>query len=316
MSESALSGTEILDTHLAPILEHLDDEHVTEIQINRWDQIFVETTNRGVYRVPSKFDSESALIQLISMIARATDQQLDPLTKPILDGHLEHYHARVNAVLPPWAAQGATLCLRLFPKSPLTIDSLLEQGSLTASMFSYLRRCVEEGANLIVAGGTGSGKTTLLNVLNQCVPADERVVTVEDSRELRLSNDNWVSFVTGQRTGEGASIGLADFVRVALRQNPDRIIVGEIRDQDAAFAFLQAINTGHRGCMATIHANSPADTLVRLQYFLGLHGLPFEFADAQVRANLNVIVQAIKTPQGRRVSSICELDKGKINNVF
>ena len=316
MTQGALSPDVILDTHLAPILNYLQDDHITEIMVNRWDQVFVETAREGMRKVDAAFASEAALVQLIQMIARATEQQLDAVNQPVLDAHLERYQARVNAVLAPWAAQGSTLCLRLFPKVDLTIEDLLASRTLTEPMYAYLKEAVEAGANLIVSGGTGSGKTTLLNVLNACVPPEERVVTVEDSRELRFVNDNWVSFVTGQRGGGANAPSLSTFIRVALRQNPDRIVVGEIRDAEAAFSLLQAINTGHSGSMATIHANSPADTLVRLQYFLGLHGLPIQFADAQVRANLNVIVQ-VKKQNGRRlITSIAEVNGPKLKEVF
>ncbi len=309
---AATSSSDLVYHYLAPVKEFFDEPGVTEIMINAFDQIYIE--RRGIIeRVHARFESEDAIQTLIHMIATNSGQSSDPLNHPIVDARLPD-GSRACGVLKPWAAGGSSLSIRLFPKTVLTAGDLQQGGSFTDEMCEYLKLAVSVRANILVSGSTGSGKTTLLNVLSSFIPNDERVVSVEDTEELIIGVPNCVQFVSANRKkdeGDAQDTSMPAFIKTALRKNPDRIVVGEIRDMNAASAFLQAINTGHNGCASTLHANSCDDALLRLQNFLGATGLPVAYVESQVRSNLHLLIQTEKVPNvGRVIVSITEV-RGK-----
>ena len=306
---TSTSSSELVWHYLKPVAQFFTEPGVTEIMINAYDQVYIE--RRGVIeKVHDRFESEDAVRTLIEMIATHSDQSVDPLNHPVVDARLPD-GSRVCGVLTPWSAGGSSLCIRLFPKSVLTADDLRSGGSFTDEMYDYLKLAVRVRSNILVSGSTGSGKTTLLNVLSSFIPNEERVVTVEDTEELKLDVPNCVQLVSANRkkgSDDAQDTSMPAFIKTALRKNPDRIVVGEIRDMNAASAFLQAINTGHNGCASTLHANSCVDGLLRLQNFLGATGLPVDYVESQVRSNLHLLIQAEKVPNvGRVIVSITEV---------
>lgn len=303
------SSASLVEMYLAPVFEYFSDPQVTEIMVNSFDQIYIERRGQ-IEKVDATFKNEEAVQTLIHMIATNTGQSSDPLNHPIVDARLPD-GSRVCGVLKPWSAGGSSLSIRIFPKSVLTANDLRQGGSFTDEMFEFLKLAVKARSNILVSGSTGSGKTTLLNVLSSFIPEDERVVTVEDTEELKIGVPNCVQLVSANRKkdeGDAQDTSMPAFIKTALRQNPDRIIVGEIRDMNAASAFLQAINTGHNGCASTLHANSCFDALLRLQNFLGATGLEVSYVESQVRSNLHLLIQAEKVPNvGRVIVSITEV---------
>jgi pilus assembly protein CpaF len=220
--------------------------------------------------------------------------------------------SRVNAIIPPLTLGGPVLTIRKFSRQPFTLQRLVELRTLQADMAAHLERCVRERLSIVVSGGTGSGKTSTLNALGRAIPPHERLITVEDSAELQLGHPHWVALEARPPNIEGrGEIPIRSLVRNALRMRPDRIIVGEVRGGEA-FDMLQAMNTGHRGSMTTLHANSPEDALIRLESMVLMAG--FELPVAAIRRMLagavQVIVQQDRLPDGRRVvTSIVELER-------
>lgn len=308
---------QIAQHYLKPIRDLLTLDGVSEICVTRWDQIYIERYG-ALELVHASFESEEMLAQAIIQIGNALNQPADHARNPVLDARLRD-GSRVCGVLFPTSTRGSTLSIRVFPKQRLTADGLVKRGSLSAEMLEYLRIAVIGRANMLVAGGTASGKTTLLNVLSSYIPKDERVITVEDTQELQIDIPHLVCLEAPHRKRESEKrsqhIDMAALIRTTLRLRPSRLVVGEIRDLNAAIAFLHAINTGHSGTSATIHANSPRDALTRLETLVagGAGGLPFEVVRAQTRSNLDVLIQAESTPhQGRRVVEIAELREGEV----
>jgi pilus assembly protein CpaF len=299
--------------YLAPIRHLFDLPGVTEIEINRFDRIFVE--QNGVTRpVPgAAFADDESVTRLVYQIANALGQPVDSSTHPVLDARLQD-DTRVCAVLYPVSPQGTCITFRVFPKQHITAAYLIENSSMTTGMLDFLKTAVTCRANILVSGGTGSGKTTLLNALSEFIPQSDRILTVEDTRELRIVSDNHVPMEAPARRGhtDGQKIDLAFLIKTTLRMKPTRIIVGEIRDGQAATAFLHAVNTGHSAC-STIHANGPRDALIRIQTLVAGQGdLPFDVVRAQVRANLDLVVHTECTPNhGRKVISITEIHDGR-----
>ena len=313
-----LSSWSFVQEYLKPILPLLELDGTSEVMVNSWDTIFYE--HRGlISKSDLSFPNEQAVDRAIHMIATATGQSCDPINHPIVDARLAD-GSRVCATLFPVAHPSSNICIRIFPKTSLTADHLLNGGSFNQPMLDYLRRAVAVRCNMLVSGSTSSGKTTLLNILSSFIPDDHRVITVEDTQELNLTCPNWVSLVCPnkpQDDRDAQTINMPTLIKTALRQNPDRIIVGEIRDAAAADALLQAINTGHNGCASTLHANSPRDALFRLQNFIGSTGFPIDYVQSQVRGNLHVLIQAEKVPGvGRLITSITELLDGTIQELF
>ncbi len=290
-----------------PVSVFLDSPKVSEIMVNGPYSIFVEIA--GVLRETGfNFFDNSHLIQVIQRIVAPLGRHIDD-SSPMVDARLPG-GSRVNAVIPPLAIDGPSLTVRKFSDKKLTCKNLIEYGSMTQEMADFLKLAVEKRQNILVSGGTGSGKTTLLNVLSQFIPSGERVVTVEDSAELKLSHRDKVRLEARPANIEGKGrVTIRDLVINCLRMRPDRIIVGECRGAEA-LDMLQAMNTGHNGSLTTVHANNPRDALTRLENMVMMAGfeLPSTVIREQIASAINVIVQQTRLPDGnRKIVQISEL---------
>ena len=266
---------------LGPLSPLLRDGSISEIMINGPDNLFIESKGL-LYRSAAKFNSESHLQAIIQRIVEPLGRHIDAAS-PMVDARLED-GSRVNAVIPPLALDGSLVTIRKFASKKLTDDDLIKFGSLTKPMALFLREAVRARRNILVSGGTGSGKTTLLNILSQFIPEKERIITVEDSAELRLSHENLCRLEARPANVEGQGrITIRDLVVNTLRMRPDRIIVGECRGAEA-LDMLQAMNTGHDGSMTTCHANNPRDALSRLENMVMMAG--FELPSAAIREQI------------------------------
>src|SRR5690606_28790277 len=247
---------------LGPLEPLLADPTISEIMVNRHDEIFIERHGR-LMRHASGFSSEQAVLGVIERIVSPLGRRIDE-SSPMVDARLAD-GSRFNAIIAPIALRGASMTIRKFPARRLSMQDLLRVGALDEAMATFLQACVVGKKNIIVSGGTGSGKTTLLNILSNCIPEGERVVTIEDAAELRLDHGHLVTLEARPPNLEGrGAIQIRDLVRNALRMRPDRIVVGECRGGEA-FDMLAAMNTGHEGSLTTLHANSPRDALARLE---------------------------------------------------
>lgn len=292
---------------LGPLSPLLRDTAISEIMINGPENIFVES--RGLlYRTPARFNSESHLQSIIQRIVEPLSRHIDAAS-PMVDARLED-GSRVNAVIPPLALDGSLVTIRKFPANKLTDEDLIRFGSLTRPMAAFLREAVRARRNILVSGGTGSGKTTLLNILSQFIPEKERIITVEDSAELKLSHENLCRLEARPANVEGQGrITIRDLVINTLRMRPDRIIVGECRGAEA-LDMLQAMNTGHDGSMTTCHANNPRDALSRLENMVMMAGfeLPSFAIREQIASAIHLIVQQTRMPDGsRKIVKISEV---------
>ena len=292
---------------LGPLEDFLADDRITEVMVNRRDQVYVEMDGKLTI-TDATFTDDAQLLGVIERIVAPIGRRIDEKS-PMVDARLKD-GSRVNAIIPPLALDGPCVTIRKFSREPLTVKDLVGFGSFTAEMADFLRACVEAHLNILISGGTGSGKTTLLNVLSSFIPADERIVTVEDSAELQLKQPHVVRLETRPANieGEGA-IHIRDLVRNSLRMRPDRIVVGECRGSEA-LDMLQAMNTGHDGSLTTIHSNSPRDCLARLEtlvMFAGLE-LPSKAIREQVTSAINLIIQQSRLADGsRRITGIAEV---------
>ena len=292
---------------LGPLSPLLRDTAISEIMINGPANIFVES--RGLlYRTVARFTSESHLQSIIQRIVEPLGRHIDAAS-PMVDARLED-GSRVNAVIPPLALDGALVTIRKFSSRKLTDEDLIRFGSLTRPMALFLREAVRARRNILVSGGTGSGKTTLLNILSQFIPEKERIITVEDSAELKLSHENLCRLEARPANVEGqGKITIRDLVINTLRMRPDRIIVGECRGAEA-LDMLQAMNTGHDGSMTTCHANNPRDALSRLENMVMMAGfeLPSSAIREQIASAIHLIVQQTRLPDGsRKIVKISEV---------
>ncbi len=292
---------------LGPLEELLADPAVTEIMVVDPQTVFVERGGRCV-RVPQHFTDDARVRAVVERIVTPLGRRIDE-SSPLVDARLKD-GSRVNAIIRPLAIRGTCITIRKFPKDRITIERLLELGSLDLRMARFLKRSVKARKNIIVSGGTGSGKTTLLNALSTEILDHERVVTVEDSAELQLSQPHVVSLETRPANMEGkGAYSIRDLVKNALRMRPDRIIVGECRSGEA-LDMLQAMNTGHDGSLTTIHANSPVEAVGRLETLCLMAGLdlPIKAIREQIASSVNLFVQQSRFQDGtRRVSEISEL---------
>ena len=290
-----------------PIQELVDDEAVDDIVVNGPAQVFVERAGR-LAEVPVRFMDDAHVVRVIQRILAPLGRRVDEST-PMVDARLPD-GSRVNAIIPPIALNGPCVSIRKFRKRPLTSTELLANGTVSEPVLDYLQMRVQNRANLLVVGGTGSGKTTLLNLLSGWIPDAERVVTIEDAAELRLDHAHTVRLESRPPNLEGErAVTTRDLVRNALRMRPDRIIVGEVRG-DEVLDMLQAMNTGHDGSMTTLHANSCADAIHRLELLAGFAGFTGTEVTlrGQVVSAIDLMVHVSRLPDGaRRLMSITEI---------
>lgn len=292
---------------LGPLEDLLSDESVTEIMVNGPDNIFLER-NGKIVQSPSTFTSNEQVTNVIQRIVADIGRRIDE-SSPLVDARLQD-GSRVNAVIPPISLQGPMITIRKFSKKMYVIEDIIRFGTLTPVMGDFLRHAVESRQNIIISGGTGSGKTTLLNVISSFIPISERVVTIEDSAELRLPQKNLCSLEARPPNIEGkGEVTIRDLVRNALRMRPDRIVVGECRGGET-IDMLQAMNTGHDGSLTTLHANTPSDALMRLETMVMMSklDLPVSVVRRQIASGVNFVVQQARLSDGsRRVMSIVEV---------
>lgn len=296
-----------LTLFLQPVAEHLADDDVSEILINGPERVYVERKGR-LEEVPARFVSEPALKAAAANIAKSVGRILDEM-HPRLDARLPD-GSRVHAVIPPLSRLGTVIAIRKFKKDTLTIERMLEYGSLNEPMYRLIRALVLLHKNVIVSGATSSGKTSVLNALSSFIPDNERVLVIEDASELQLQQRHIVPFETrkADKNGQG-EVTIRDLIHSALRLRPDRIVIGEIRGGEA-LDLLQALNTGHAGSMSTIHANSPLDALRRIETCALLSGIdiPLSALRAQVASAIGAVVHTARLSDGsRKVVSIAEV---------
>ena len=287
--------------------ELLEDDSITEIMINGYDNIFYEREG-CIEKWNKKFESADKLADIAQRIAAMSNKIVNEAT-PIVDTRLED-GSRVNIVLPPVAINGPIITIRKFYDSPLTMEKLVRIGTVTEEAAQFLKRLVQGKYNIFISGGTGSGKTTFLNALSEFIPEDERVITIEDSAELQLHNiKNLVRLEARNANSEGNNaVSIRDLIRSSLRMRPDRIIVGEVRGVEAV-DMLQAMNTGHDGSLSTGHSNSPRDMLSRIEtmVLMGME-IPIEAVRQQISSAVDIIVHLGRTrDRSRKVVQIAEV---------
>lgn len=300
---------DILDELLGfgPLQPLLEDPEVSEIMVNGPKNIYIERHGK-ITRTGITFDDDNAVIRIIEKIILPLGRRID-VDSPTVDARLPD-GSRVNAIIPPVAIDGPTITIRKFQKEKLTVQQLINYGSITQNMADFIKACVVGRLNIIISGGTGSGKTTLLNVLSGFIPTDERIVTIEDAAELKLQQDHVVRLETKPANIDGRNaITIRDLVRNSLRMRPDRIIVGEVRSGEA-LDMLQAMNTGHDGSLTTLHANAPRDAISRLETMCMMSGmdLPVRSIREQIASAIDMIIQQTRLRDGsRKVTSITEI---------
>ncbi len=292
---------------LGPLEALLEDPSVADILVNRFDSIYVERHGR-LDKTRLSFRDEAHLLNIIDRIVTGMGRRIDE-SSPMVDARLKD-GSRVNAIIPPLAIDGACLSIRRFMKEKLSTADLIAIGSMTESMAEVLGAIVKSRLNILVSGGTGSGKTTMLNILSGAISPRERIVTIEDSAELQLQQPHVIRLETRPANIEGkGEINQRDLVKNSLRMRPDRIIIGEVRGSEA-LDMLQAMNTGHDGSLATLHANTPRDALGRLENMISMAGLqlPMSAMRSQIASAIDVVVQLERMEDGtRRMTSIQEI---------
>jgi pilus assembly protein CpaF len=291
-----------------PLQPLLEDDTISEIMVNGPKNIYVERKGKLV-RVPITFESNDHVMRVIDRIVAPLGRRIDE-SSPYVDARLPD-GSRVNAVIPPISLVGPSLTIRKFSKNPITVEQLIQFGTVTAEAVEFLRACVIGRLNVVVSGGTGSGKTTLLNILSGFIPNDERILTIENAAELQLRQEHVVTLESRPANIEGrGEVTIRDLVVNALRMRPERIIVGECRGAEA-LDMLQAMNTGHDGSMTTAHANSPRDTLARMETMTLMAGmdLPVRAIREQIAAAVDLIVQQERMRDGtRKITHITEIN--------
>lgn len=290
-----------------PITPLLENPSVTEIMVNSPNEIYYEQEGK-LKRSKSAFRDDSHVGRVIERIVSPLGRRIDE-SSPMVDARLPD-GSRVNAIIPPLALKGPSLTIRKFSETPFQIHDLISFGTLSPEMAEFLDMCVKSRLNMFISGGTGSGKTSSLNVLSSFIPNDERIVTIEDAAELKLSQEHIVSLESRPANIEGkGEITIRDLVRNALRMRPDRIIVGEVRGAEA-LDMLQAMNTGHDGSLSTGHANSPRDMLSRIETMVLMAGfdLPLRAIREQIANAIDIIVQQMRMKDGtRKIVQITEV---------
>ena len=290
-----------------PITKLLEDPNITEVMVNGPHNIYVET-NGKIHSVPVKFRDNRHVYHTIDKIIAPLGRRVDE-SSPMVDARLPD-GSRVNIIIPPLAITGPTITIRKFAVNPYTLDDLITFGTLSLEMASFFKSSVRGRINIIVSGGTGSGKTTFLNVLSGFIPHDERIVTIEDAAELQLQQEHVISLESRPSNIEGkGTVSIRELVVNSLRMRPDRIIVGEVRSSET-LDMLQAMNTGHDGSITTIHANSPRDSLARLETMIHMGGIdmPSRAIREQISSAINLIIQVSRFPDGsRKISKVSEI---------
>ncbi|MCI0399031.1 MAG: CpaF family protein [Chloroflexi bacterium] len=290
-----------------PLEQFLNVDGITEIMVNGPKHIYIEREGK-LQRVNASFESDEHLLRIIDRIVAPLGRRIDE-GSPMVDARLPD-GSRVNAVIPPISLVGPTLTIRIFSKIPLTVENLIEFGSITREAVEFLKASVIAKCNVIISGGTGSGKTTLLNILSGFIPDGERIVTIENAAELQLRQEHVVTLESRPSNVEGrGAVSIRDLVVNSLRMRPDRIVVGEVRSGEA-LDMLQAMNTGHDGSLTTAHANSPRDMLARLETMVLMAGmdLPHRAIREQVASALDLVVHQDRMRDGtRKVTSISEI---------
>lgn len=316
-------ATEVLNeaVGLGPLEDLLADNSITEIMVNNFDEIYYEQYGK-LHKSDITFSNNNAVLSVIERIVSPLGRRIDE-SSPMVDGRLQD-GSRVNAIIPPLAFKGPCLTIRKFSKKRLTTQKLIEYRSISEGIVDFLKVAVENRKNIIISGGTGSGKTTFLNVLSSFIPHDERIVTVEDSAELRMNQPHVVSLEGRPPNMEGkGAIDIRDLVKNCLRMRPDRIVVGECRGGEA-LDMLQAMNTGHDGSLTTVHANSPRDLVSRLGVMVMMAGmeLPEKAILEQIASAVDIIVQQSRFSDGTRkithVTEITGIESGvvQMQNIF
>ena len=292
---------------LGPLQPLLEDDTITEIMVNGAKNIYIERKGK-LHRVPVTFENNEHVLRIIDRIVAPLGRRIDE-SSPYVDARLQD-GSRVNAVIPPISLVGPVLTIRKFSKNPITVEQLIQFGSISMEALQFLKACVEARLNIVISGGTGSGKTTLLNVMSGFIPDDERIITIENAAELQLRQEHVVTLESRPPNIEGrGEITIRDLVINSLRMRPERIIVGECRGGET-LDMLQAMNTGHDGSMTTAHANSPRDALSRIETMCLMAGmdLPVRAIREQVASAIDVICQQERMRDGtRKVVTVTEV---------
>lgn len=301
--------SEVMDevTGYGPIQSLLKDESVSEVMVNGPNQVYAERKGKLIL-TDIRFRDDAHVMHVIEKIVSPLGRRIDE-SSPMVDARLPD-GSRVNAVIPPLALKGPSITIRKFAKDPFTVDDLVRFGTFTKDMADLLKACVEGKLNIVVSGGTGSGKTTTLNVLSSFIPAEDRIITIEDAAELQLRQEHVVTLETRPPNIEGkGAVTMRDLVRNSLRMRPDRIVVGEVRGGEA-LDMLQAMNTGHDGSLTTGHANAPRDMLSRLETMVLMAGmdLPVRAIREQIASAVDLIVQQSRLRDGsRKITHLTEV---------
>lgn len=294
---------------LGPLEDLISRDDITEIMVNGPDNVYVE--HKGIlYKTDTAFADDHQVVAAIERIVSPLGRRIDE-SSPMVDARLKD-GSRVNAIIPPLSLVGPSITIRKFAKTPLTVENLISYGSITPEIAHFLDVCVKIRKNILISGGTGSGKTTLLNILSGYLPAQERIITIEDAAELQLRQEHLVRLESRPANIEGkGEVTIRDLVKNSLRMRPDRIVIGECRGGEA-LDMLQAMNTGHDGSLTTIHANSPRDALARLETLVLMAGfdLPLRAIREQIASAISIIVQISREKDGsRKVVCVSEITK-------
>ncbi len=300
---------------LGPLEALMRDPSVTEIMVNAYNRIFIEQSGK-LLLTKYRFRNNDQVIQVIKRIIAPLGRRIDE-SVPLVDARLKD-GSRVNAIIPPLAVSGPTITIRRFSKKPFGPEQYFKFGTISKECMKFLEECVKLKKNIIISGGTGTGKTTFLNALSTYIPSDERIITVEDTAELKLQQTHWIALESRPPNVEGkGEVAIRDLVKNCLRMRPDRIVVGECRGSEA-LDMLQAMNTGHEGSLATIHANTPRDTITRLEAMCMMASaeLPIWAIREMISSAVDVVVQLSRFSDGsRKVTHITEITGREENNV-
>ena len=312
-------GKEIFDAlrKFDVLQDFMEDDEITEIMVNGPKHIFVEK-NGKIELVNQQFESSEKLLQLINQMVSACNRSVNE-SSPIVDSRIPGSGERINVVLSPIALNGPILTIRRFPKEPITMDKLIRLGAVSEEVTSFLEKAVKAKYNIIISGGTGSGKTTFLNALSQYIPSDERIITIEDSAELQiLGIENLIRLETRNVTVEGGKpITIRDLIKTSLRMRPNRIIVGEVRGEEAIDMIGSAMNCGHDGSMSSAHANSAKDMLSRLENMILMSSeIPISAIRRQIASGVDLIIHLGRLrDKSRKVLEIVEVKEVKEDQI-